>query len=64
MQLPETGVRTGSPDYALIAQAYGGTGVVVEDVASLKRAAQAALASDRFTLIEARIDPSEYRRQM
>jgi acetolactate synthase-1/2/3 large subunit len=64
MQLAETGVRTGSPDYALIAQAYGGTGVVVEDVASLKRAAQAALVSGRFTLIEARIDPAEYRRQM
>jgi acetolactate synthase-1/2/3 large subunit len=64
MQLAETGVRTGSPDYALIAQAYGGTGVVVEDLASLKRAAHAALASARFTLIEARIDPAEYRRQM
>jgi acetolactate synthase-1/2/3 large subunit len=64
MQLPETGVRTGSPDYALIAKAYGGTGVVVEDLASLKRAAHAALTAERFTLIEARIDPAEYRRQM
>ncbi len=64
MQLPETGVRTASPDYAMIAQAYGGRGVVVDDVASLRRAAAAALASDVFTLIDARIDPAEYRRQM
>jgi acetolactate synthase-1/2/3 large subunit len=64
MQLPETGVRTGSPDYARLAQAYGGNGVVVEDVESLRRAAKTALASSRFTLIDARIDPAEYRRQM
>jgi acetolactate synthase-1/2/3 large subunit len=64
MKLPETGVRTGSPDYALLAKAYGGDGVVVEDVDSLRRAAQSALRSARFTLIEARIDPAEYRRQM
>ncbi|MEA3156230.1 MAG: acetolactate synthase large subunit [Betaproteobacteria bacterium] len=64
MQLAETGVRTGSPDYAMLAKAYGGDGVVVKDVASLRRAAQSALASERFTLIEARIDPAEYRRQM
>ena len=64
MQLPETGVRTGSPDYALLAKAYGGSGVVAGDVDSLRRAAQAALESECFTLIEARIDPAEYRRQM
>ncbi|MGZ5227756.1 MAG: hypothetical protein ACXWCS_26655, partial [Burkholderiales bacterium] len=59
-----TGVRTGSPDYAMLAKAYGGNGVVVKDVPSLRRAAQSALASECFTLIEARIDPAEYRRQM
>ena len=64
MRLPETGVRTGSPDYALLARAYGGHGVVVESADSLRKAAQDALEADRFTLIEARIDPSEYRRQM
>jgi acetolactate synthase-1/2/3 large subunit len=64
MQLPETGVRTGSPDYAMVAQAYGGRGVVVGDVESLRRAAEAALDSNVFTLIDARIDPAEYRRQM
>jgi acetolactate synthase-1/2/3 large subunit len=64
MQLAETGVRTGSPDYALLAKAYGGKGVVVEDLDALRSAAREAVGSERFTLIEARIDPSEYRRQM
>lgn len=64
MNLPETGVVTGSPDYVLLARAYGGNGVVVENVTQLRKAAAAALKSDRFTLIEARIDPAEYRGQM
>lgn len=64
MKLPETGVATGSPDYALLAQAYGGNGVVVQSVNELRKAAQAALRSRRFTLIEIRIDPAEYRKQM
>jgi acetolactate synthase-1/2/3 large subunit len=64
MSLPETGVVTGSPDYALLAKAYGGHGIVVQSIADLKKSAQAALKSTRFTLIEARIDPAEYRRQM
>ncbi|MGE5524840.1 MAG: thiamine pyrophosphate-binding protein [Rhodospirillaceae bacterium] len=64
MKLAETGVATGSPDYALLARAYGGSGIVVEDVAALEKAAKDALSSDTFTLIEARIDPAEYRKQM
>lgn len=64
MRLPETGVATGSPDYALLAEAYGGEGVVVRSVAELNAAARAALKSPRFTLIEARINPAEYRKQM
>jgi acetolactate synthase-1/2/3 large subunit len=64
MQLPETGVRTGSPDYALLAKAYGGHGVVVDNVEALRSAAHEALSARCFTLIEARIDPAEYRRQM
>jgi acetolactate synthase-1/2/3 large subunit len=64
MKLPETGVATGSPDYAMLAKAYGGNGVVVETVPQLKKAAQAALRSRSFTLLEIRIDPAEYRRQM
>jgi len=64
MKLPETGVVTGSPDYALLAKAYGGNGVVATTIPELKKAAQSALKSSRFTLIEARIDPAEYRKQM
>ncbi|MBI3041374.1 MAG: thiamine pyrophosphate-binding protein [Betaproteobacteria bacterium] len=64
MKLPETGVATGSPDYAALAKAYGGQGVVVESAGELGKAARSALRSRRFTLIEARIDPAEYRKQM
>ena len=64
MKLPETGVVTGSPDYAALAQAYGGNGHVVRNTGELAKAARAALKSSRFTLIEARIDPAEYRKQM
>jgi len=64
MKLPETGVVTGSPDYAALARAYGGNAHVVRNTAELTKAARAALKSSRFTLIEARIDPAEYRKQM
>jgi acetolactate synthase-1/2/3 large subunit len=64
MGLPETGVRTASPDYAAIAKAYGGRGVVVDTVEGLEKAARDALEASIFTLIDARIDPAEYRRQM
>lgn len=64
MRLPETGVRTGSPDYAALARAYGGEGVSVRSLAELGRAAREALRAPRFTLIEARINPAEYRVQM
>lgn len=64
MKLPETGVATGSPDYAALARAYGGNGMVAASVPDLEKAARAALRSPRFTLIEARIDPAEYRKQM
>ena len=64
MKLPESGVVTGSPDYTALARAYGGNGHVARNPAELAKAARAALKSPRFTLIEARIDPAEYRKQM
>jgi acetolactate synthase-1/2/3 large subunit len=64
MKLPPTGVTTGSPDYVTLARAYGGNGFIVESVVDLKKAARFALKSKRFSLIEARIDPAEYRCQM
>ncbi len=64
MKLAETGVSTGSPDYVMLAEAYGGNGFVVNNVAELKKVARVALNSKRFTLIEARINPLEYQTQM
>ena len=64
MKLPESGVVTGSPDYAALARAYGGNGCIVRSTPELAKATRAALKSPRFTLIEARIDPAEYRKQM
>ena len=64
MKLPATGVATGSPDYVMLAEAYGGNGFVVNDAAELKKVARVALNSKHFTLIEARINPAEYNHQM
>lgn len=64
MKLPETGVVTGSPDYVMLAEAYGGNGFVVNNMLELKKVARVALNSKRFTLIEARINPAEYSHQM
>ncbi len=64
MKLPETGVSTGSPDYVMLAEAYGGNGFVCTNVAELRKVARVALNSKRFTLIEARINPAEYQHQM
>jgi acetolactate synthase-1/2/3 large subunit len=64
MRLPATGVATGSPDYVMLAEAYGGNGFVVNDGVELRKAARVALNSKRFTLIEARINPAEYQHQM
>ncbi len=64
MKLSETGVTTGSPDYVMLAEAYGGNGFVVTNAMELKKVARVALNSKRFTLIEARINPLEYQSQM
>jgi len=64
MKLPETGVVTGSPDYVMLAEAYGGNGFVVNNMLEIKKVARVALNSKRFTLIEARINPAEYSHQM
>ena len=64
MKLPQTGVTTGSPDYVMLAEAYGGNGFSVTNTDELRKAARSALNARRFTLIEARIDPAEYHHQM
>ena len=47
-----------------VARAYGGHGVRVTDRTALAAACRAALASDRFILIEAVVDKAEYAGQM
>ncbi len=63
-QRPNLGVDFGragrGTDFAALARAFGGHGVEVSDADALTRAAQEALAQDRFTLIAARIPRQAY----
>jgi acetolactate synthase I/II/III large subunit len=63
-QRPNLGVDFGGPgrstDFAALARAFGGHGIEVSDKESLAEAARAALQSDRFTLIAARIPQRAY----
>ncbi|MEP1611298.1 MAG: thiamine pyrophosphate-binding protein [Roseobacter sp.] len=59
-QLKNAGVNFAEHDFAAIGQAFGGTGVTVSDRDALEQALQAALQSDRFTVIAARIDKGAY----
>ena len=56
--------RFPATDLVAVARAYGGHGVRVTDRTALAAACRAALASDRFTLIEAVVDKAEYAGQM
>jgi len=62
--LPNLGVDFPGTDLAAVARAYGGHGVRVADAGALAAACRAALAADRFTLIEAAVDKAEYGGQM
>jgi len=53
-----------SPRFDIIAQGFGAKGVRVDDIAAFDQALRAAVASRRFTLIDAQVDPSEYWEQM
>ena len=64
MGLPSLGVDFPATDLAAVARAYGGHGVRVTDQSALAEACRAALARDRFTLIEAVVDKAEYAGQM
>ncbi|MEH7342491.1 thiamine pyrophosphate-binding protein [Bacillus sp. JJ1532] len=64
MGYESTGVEFIAPAYDQLAKAYGGIGVVVENVNELREAVKISQQSERFTLIEARINPSEYHDQM
>jgi acetolactate synthase-1/2/3 large subunit len=47
------------PDYARLAEAYGGVGMVVTDEAELDAALEEALALGRTTVVDCRVDPAE-----
>jgi len=47
------------PDYARLAQAYGGVGMVVTDEGELETALEEALALGRTTVVDCRVDPAE-----
>ena len=53
-----------SPDFAKIAEGFGAKGVRVETIEAFGKALAEAVASRRFTLIDAQVDPSEYWEQM
>jgi acetolactate synthase-1/2/3 large subunit len=48
------------PNYALLAQAYGGVGFTVETEEELREALEQSLASGRTCVIDARVDPREH----
>ncbi len=47
------------PDYARLAEAYGGVGMVVTDEAQLDAALAEALELDRTVVVDCRVDPAE-----
>ena len=53
-----------SPRFDIIAEGFGAKGVRVDSIAAFDRALREAVASRRFTVIDAQIDPSEYWEQM
>src|SRR6185437_2091109 len=48
------------PDYALLAQAYGGLGFTAETEDELREALQAALGSGRVCVVDARVEAAEH----
>jgi len=52
-------LRGGVPDYAKLAEAYGGVGMVVTDEAELETALAEALRLERTVVIDCRVAPAE-----
>jgi acetolactate synthase-1/2/3 large subunit len=61
--LSVVGTEFRAPDYVRIAEAFGGRGISVGTEAEYADALKEALQSNSFTLIQARIDPSQYAAQ-
>ena len=53
-------LTTQVPDYAKLAEAYGGVGMVVESEAELEPALQEALGLGRTVVVDCRVDPTEH----
>ena len=53
-------LTTQVPDYAKLAEAYGGVGMVVESEAELEPALSEALALGRTVVVDCRVDPAEH----
>ncbi len=64
MQLAPLAVDFRSPRFDMVAQGFGATGVRVDSLAGFETALREALASRRFTVIDAVVDPDEYMEQM
>jgi acetolactate synthase-1/2/3 large subunit len=64
MQMAPQAVDFRSPRFADIARGMGGEGVRVDNLADFTAAFERAVASRRFTVIDAVVDPSEYLEQM
>ena len=60
MGLARAGVDFGGTDFAALAMAMGGHGVLIRDPVALRREADAAFARDGFTLLACAIDRSAY----
>lgn len=60
MGLPRAGVDFAASDFAAVARAMGGHGVVVADRETLAREAAAAFARSGFSLIACRVDAAAY----
>ena len=48
------------PDYAKLAEAYGGVGITVDDEDELEAALEEALALGRTAVVDCRVDPREH----
>ena len=53
-------LTTQVPDYAKLAEAYGGVGMVVESEAELEPTLQEALGLGRTVVVDCRVDPAEH----
>lgn len=62
--LPYSSTDFVSPRFDIVAQGFGAKGVRVDNIASFDQALREAVASRRFTVIDAEVDPSEYWEQM